>query len=392
MARLTHEQLQDVMNKYKVNELWSWSKINCFLTSPYEYFLKYVLHKQGDCDNCAYAPIGGMVHSIIEKLYGGTIAYTDMSKEFESDWCVAIDIADLKFDRSDDNKNESIKRKYRCDLEHFFKNHTKIDTKVDIERFLSVKIGDYVLQGYADAIIKDSDGCFNIIDWKTSTKYTGKSLEEHSGQLCVYAMALMQLGVPLAKIRICFNFLKYVTVKYTQKNGSTKTRDIERCKIAESLQGSIRTWLREYGYDPDEYIDTLLDTNSLDFLPDEIKAMYTISDCYTYVPLTQELIDKWQKTITTTIDDIKFRERGYQETKSDKCFWDKEESVKNQSYYFAVLCSYSPRLHLPYKSYLEKLEKAKSGVDLLGGGCDELTESVTDTSDMSWLDEIFAEL
>jgi hypothetical protein len=142
----------------------------------------------------------------------------------------------------------------------------------------------------------------------------------------------------------------------------------------------------------DEYIDTLLDTNSLDFLPDGIKAMYTISDCYTYVPLTQELIDKWQKTIITTIDYIKFRERGYQETKSDKCFWDKEESVKNQSYYFAVLCSYSPRLHLPYKSYLEKLEKAKSGVDLLGGGCDELTDGVADTSDMSWLDEIFAEL
>ena len=85
--RLTSEQLQEVMKKYGVNELYSWSKINCFMTSPYEYLLKYILHKNEDVDNCAYAPMGGICHSIIERLYENQITYQDMVEEFEDGNC-----------------------------------------------------------------------------------------------------------------------------------------------------------------------------------------------------------------------------------------------------------------------------------------------------------------
>lgn len=396
MTRLSSEELKRVKQKYGVDTLYSWSKVNCFMTSPYEYYLKYVIHKKEDIDNCAYATMGGICHSIIEKFYGKEIEHKDMIEDFIDGWTTAIDIADLKFDRNDELKNNNIKEKYKNNLKHFFTNHQTINSNVALEKFIATKIGDSVLQGYADAIYKDDEGRFNIVDWKTSTKYSGKTLEEKSGQLCVYALGLIQSGVPLDNIKICFNFLKYVSIQYQQKNGNKKTREVERYKIGENLQTNAKIWLKELGYADqlDEYLKQLLDTNGIECLPEDVQRKYTISDCYVYIPLTQKLIDKWVDEITTTIKDIELREKDYSETYNDKVFWDTDESVKNQSYYFSTLCGYSPNLHLPYKSYLEQLEVAQSG-DIFNGVGQEVKIHTTDkvinnksNVDLSWLDDI----
>lgn len=400
--RLTSEQLQEVMKRYGVDRLYSWSKVNCFMTSPYEYLLKYILHKKEDVDNCAYAPMGGICHSIIERLYENQITYQDMIEEFEDGWTTAIEIADLKFDRNDVVKNDNIKEKYKENLYHFFKTHNRIQSNVAIEKFVTAKIDEWVLQGYVDAIYKDDDGCYNIIDWKTSTKYSGKTAEEKCGQLVVYAIGLNQQGIPMDKIKICWNFLKYVSIQYQQKNGAVKTREVERCKIGESLQSNAKMWLKASGYDVDEYLKLLLDTNSIECLPNDVKEKYVISDCYVYVPLTDKLIDKWTTEISTTLKDIMLREEDYKETENDKVFWDTEESVKAQSYYFSTLCAYSPNLHLPYKAYLDKMEAAKNGEDTFGGigtECDDMEILQKDKTnkgkhqnieevDLSWLDNI----
>lgn len=401
MARLTSEQLQEIMRKYNVDELWSWSKVDCFLNSPYEYYLKYILHKKEDRTDCSYAPLGGICHSTIEDFYGNKIKYEDMIEQFNDGWITAIDIAELKFDRNDTEKNKSISDKYKLNLEHFFRNHKKIPYNVALEKFISVKIGEHVFQGYIDAIYKDDNDNYHIVDWKTSTKYAGKTAEEKCGQLVVYAIGLNQAGVPMDKINICWNFLKYVSIQYQQKNGAIKTREVERSKIGESLQSNAKVWLKEFGYadQMDDYLKLLLDTNSIEVLPEEVQEKYEISDCYVYVPLTQTLIDKWTSTIISTIADIKLRESDYQETESDKCFWDTDESVRNQSYYFATLSGYSPNLHLPYKAYLEKLEAMKNDRDMfnnVGSESDDditMTDKVIDNKsntdlDLSWLDEI----
>lgn len=405
MARLTNEELENVKKKYNVSTLYSWSKINCFMTSPYEYFLKYVLHKKEDVDNCAYAPLGGIAHSIIERFYGDEIKYEDMIKEFDDGWTTAIDVADLKFDRNDEIKNDNIKGKYRDNLDHFFRNHTVIDSKVMLEKFIATKINSFVLQGYIDAIYKDNDGYYHIIDWKTSTKYSGKTAEEKCGQLVVYAIGLSQMGVPMDKIKICWNFLKYVSIQYQQKNGAVKIREVERHKIGESLQSNAKVWLKEFGYadQMDEYLKLLLDTNNIDVLPEEVQEKYVISDCYVYVDLTQKLIDKWTAEIIDAIKDICLREKDYRENGSENAFWDTDESVKSQSYYFATLCGYSANLHKPYKEYLEKLDAQKNGSDLFGGVGSNVDDygftsvpvtgsakakTSNDEPDLSWLDDL----
>ena len=395
MSRLTGEQLQALMKNEGVDRIWSWSKINCFHTSSYEYYLKYVKLVKEDRANSIYTTTGGLAHNILEKFYTNEITYDKMIDEFEDGWMVATDIADLKFDRTDEDKNIKIKDRYYENLVHFFKNHTVLKHKPSIEQFIKIKVDGNLFQGYIDCIFKDDDECFVIQDYKTSSIYKGAKAENESGQLVLYALGLMQQGVPMDKIKICWNFLKYVNIQYEQKNGAIKTKESERCKIGESLQSNAKSWLKHFGYEPDEYLKEMLDTNSIDCLPEEVHKKYVISDCYVYVDLTDKLIDKWTNHIVTMIKDIELREKDYKETLSDRCFWDTDDSVKEQSYYFANLCSYSRNLHKPYDEYCKKLEAAQNGNDLFSG---LLGDNISTTSnvinnknneiDLSWLNQI----
>ena len=400
--RLTNEELQKVKEKYGVDTLYSWSKLETFRISKYEYFLSYVLKRKADREDSIYGALGGQVHDTLEKFYSGEINYDDMYECFEDAWTTCYDIAKLCFVRGDETKNESIAEKYKTNLQHFFKNHKKIPHKIALEKFLVAKIGDYVLQGYCDALYRNKEGKYTIVDWKTSSYFNSKAAEEKCGQLVVYAQALMQTGIKVEDILICWNMLKYCNVEVSMKNGNKKVRTIERYKLGESLVSNARMWLKDCGYDEEEtdnYLKLLIDSNSIECLPIEIRSKYVIEDCYVFVPLTEKLIERWNKEIIDTIRDIEFRLADYNETKSDKCFWDDEDSVKSQSYYMANLMGYSANLHKPYAEHLKRLEAAQNGTDMFSGiGADNETITTSssniinnknDDSDLSWLDNIF---
>lgn len=397
MARLTSEQLQALMKKENCDRIWSWSKINCFHISPYEYYLKHIKKVKEDRANSIYVTTGGLAHDILEKLYTDEITYEQMVELFEDGWIVAADIADLKFDRSDEERNDKIKEKYYYNLLHFFNNHAKLEYKPIIEQFVKVKIGGHLFQGYIDCAFKDEENCITIQDWKTSSIYKGAKAENESGQLVLYAIGLNQQGIPMDKIKIRWNFLKYVSIQYQQKNGEIKTRQVERCTIGESLQSNAKTWLKHFKYEPDEYLKEMIDTNSINCLPEEVREKYIVSDCYVYVDLTEALINKWTEHAVTIIKDIELREADYAETQSDACFYDTDESVKEQSYYFANLCGYSRNLHKPYDEFCKRLEAAQNGTDLFGGllgsepvksSSSNVINNKSDDLDLSWLDNI----
>lgn len=396
MARLTDEELEKIKEKYNTDRLWSWSKINTFLTSKYEYLLKYVLKIDEDrCDSC-YTTLGTVCHDTLDRFYEGEIKYENMIDDYNDGFTTAIIIAGLKFDRSNEESNKSIGEKYNNNLVHFFKNHKVYKHKLLIEKPIIVNVDDNIFIGYIDASYKDDDGCIHVLDFKSSSIYTGKKLENNSGQLVLYSIGLHQMGVPLEKIKSQFNFLKYCTIQYQLKKGDIKYRNVERSKIGESLQSNAKTWLNHFGYEPDEYLKMMLDTNGIDCLPEEVKEKYVITDCHVDVELNENIVNKWVNHIVTTIKDIELREADYEETKFDKCFWDDEDSVKEQSYYYANLCSYSVAKLLPYKAYLEKLEAAKNGTDLFSGLLSDDTivkssnviNNKSDEIDLSWLENI----
>ena len=394
MARKTREELNEICEKYKTDRLWSWSRFNTYHNSKYEYFLKYIKKTQEDRQDCIYTVTGGMAHDIMEKLYLEKIEYKDMDEHFEDAWMTA-DIAGLKFDRNDSDKNKKIADKYYRNLKHFFNNHCVIPHRVEIERFITILIGKNVFQGYIDACFKDDDGYFNILDWKTSSIYKGEKALNECGQLVVYAIGLHQMGVPYEKIKICWNFLKYVKVECEQANGKWTTREIDRCEIGSKLQTSVKMWLKKLGYEAQlmEYLDMFAQTNDIKCLPDDVQKKYKINDCLVYVDLTSDLINRWTEEIINTIDEIIEKENMYEVEKltgsenAENIFFDTLEEVEKQSYYFATLCAYSPNLHKPYKKYLDKLEAQQSGEDLFSGIGSE-TPTSSNNEGLSWLEQL----
>ena len=375
------------------DRLNSWSRVNCIHNSLYEYYLKYILHKEEDRDDSIYKVTGGISHDILEKYYTAQIPYDAMVEEFEDGWTTAFDIAELKFVRGDGDRNKSIANKYYYDLKNFFSTHERIKDRIDIEQFITVKIGEEYYQGYIDAKVTDADGNITILDWKTSSIYKGDKAKNECGQLVMYAMALHQQGIPYEKIRIAWNFLKYQCVTVQSKRGVKKVREIERCELGEKLQANAKMWLKDAGYSEEqvfEYLDQLAQTNDITVLPEAVQNKYEFHDCYVYVDLTEELINHWESFIIDTMKLIREKEKKYFVLKengkfeeADKLWWEDEESLKKQSYYLTNLCGYSANLHKPLKAYLEKLDSNKNG-DILG----QKKEDEYDVDDLSWLNDL----
>ena len=372
MARKTREELNELCKQLNVRTLDSWSKYHCYKQDHWEAFLKYVLHEKEDRTNGIYAVSGGYCHDIIEKLYKGEIKYDDMIDLYE-DSLLTMNIAELKYDRNDAEKNEKIANKYENCVRHFFRNHNVITQQNRIEHFITIRISDdIVLQGYIDFLSTekyiDKNGNertrVRIVDWKTSTRYTGQKIDAECGQLVIYAEGIRQaLGIPLEDIVCEWNFLKYVTVTYEQKNGTLKDRYIERNSIGESLVNTAKMWLKHFGYEDeiDSYVDTMILDNTIDCLPDEVKEKFVIKDCYVEVPLSEEKIDELKADIIETIHDFREKEKEYRETKDEMLFW--QDVTDADAYRLATLSSYSRKLHKPYDAYLKEQEMFLSNAD-----------------------------
>ena len=366
MARKTKAELNELCKKLNVKELYSWSRYNTYKTDTYEYFLKYVKRIPEDRKNGIYAVSGGNCHEIVEDLYEKKIKYEDMIDRYE-DSLLTMNLADLKYDRNDNDKNELIANKYENCMRGFFNNHQVIEFPNKVEEFITIKISDNIyMQGYVDFIHfeKSVDENGNklitvvITDWKTSTEYKGEKILHECGQLLIYAEGIRQLlNIPLERIKCRWNFMKYVTVMCEQANGKIKERHIERNAIGEKLLNTVKMWLKKFEYDESEiedYASEVLLNNSLDSLPQEVKDKFKIYDCYVYIPINQTLIDELKCDIVNTVNEIHIKEVEYEKSNDENIFW--QDVTDKESYRLSNLSGYSRQLHKPYDKYLKENE------------------------------------
>lgn len=365
MARKTNEELNDLCLTLGIRTLWSWSRYHSYKQDRWEYFLKYILHTPEDRTNSIYCVSGGNVHDIIEKLYTEQIKYEDMSELYE-DSLFAMNCAELKYNRTDSEKNDLIANKYENCIRHFFKNHNLIQFPHKVEHFITIKILDDVyMQGYIDMLYiepyTDENGKLrkrvHIVDWKTSTRYQGAKIDQEAGQLLIYAEGIRQaLGISLDDIVCEWNFLKYVTVTIEQKNGNKKDRHLERNTIGENLVNTAKMWLKQFGYenDLDHYIDEMVLKNNLDCLPDEVRAKFSIRDCYVQIPLSEEKIQDLKDNIINTVEEITKKEREYSISGDENIFW--QEVTDADEFRLQTLSGYSRKLHKPLDKYLTEKE------------------------------------
>lgn len=268
--------------------IWSYSRLSTFKNCQHEYYLSRILKKENE--NNYWAILGGLSHDALEDFYNGKIKYDDMLTRFEHNF-LDYEMSDLKFVK-DEAQNERMIKKYKDCMVHFFKNHHIVPFKVISEREVWIDLGIAAFIGYIDAIHKDEDGNFVITDYKTSSmgaEYKGENLLHKQEQLLLYALALHQMGAPLDKIKIRWNFLKYTNINYNHminvtylKGDKYTTSCVKKLELISKIAPQLKKDIFEHDpdADPKEVNATIkqwkLD-NDFSNLPKWLQDRYTLS-------------------------------------------------------------------------------------------------------------------
>lgn len=79
---------------------------------------------------------------------------------------------------------------------------------VHVEIPVETRIGDVVVRGRIDAVFRDADGRWDLVDWKTGRPPSARQLQTKAVQLAVYRLAWSRLkGVPLEDVRAAFYYV-----------------------------------------------------------------------------------------------------------------------------------------------------------------------------------------
>lgn len=378
-----------------VKQLWSFSKASTFTQCTWLYYLRYIKKIRVKSDNC-YTWWGTTSHDIMQGFY------EDAYDKYEA-MAQALEDKIVEYSLLDDDKlkfpNEKEFESYIANLRHYFSNTDIIPYKVVNEKLILATfdgLEKYVFQGYIDSEFFDDDGNLVILDYKTSSisGFTGKKLEEKARQLIIYAIGISQLGrtvdgkvtkIPLDKIKIRYDMMKYLNITFKQKNGKMKTtraerrlwvahianqirkdfedveKDIEKVKkeiakldkkrgakcrkpheveeLTEQID-KLNNQLEEISrnvYDIlqiNDMVETAINENTLESLPQFIQDKYTVNNCYIDLELTEDVVNEATKGIVDSLNSIVSKS---QEDNLEEAFT-RGRIENTDSYYCANLC------------------------------------------------------
>ena len=70
-------------------------------------------------------------------------------------------------------------------------------------------LGDTVIRGRLDAVFRDPDGGWTIVDWKTGAVPSGSAARSAEVQLAAYRLAWSELtGTPVERVRAAFHYVR----------------------------------------------------------------------------------------------------------------------------------------------------------------------------------------
>lgn len=311
------------------NTIYSISRVNSFNNCQYEYFNTYVKRNRGIGN--VYSEVGTWIHDAIEQAYrDGKIDKKLLNSNLH------IKLMELDF-LGIDFPNDSIKKTFTKDVDHFTKNISLLDGDFTLEKMFVTNITkEIILLGYIDAIQQDEDGKYHIIDWKTSSKFTGKKLRDAGRQLLVYKLGLEQNSdIEIESIK--WAMLKYLYVCWVQKNGKVKKKMVNRGKFIKEMKKSFEKDMIATQMDEIEIGILLLEaeeSNSMDNLPDLIKEKYWIEDCFVEYDSSEEAMEEMKNYIITTVENIQNKNVDNEDD------WVYVDFKKEGTFYCNTLCSH----------------------------------------------------
>lgn len=132
---------------------------------------------------------GTAFHAWVEEYYG-TAGMLDLGEEAGSDG--------------------HIDEAYGLDtmVETFRRSEWADRAPAHVEVPVETRVGDVVVRGRIDAVFRDADGGWDLVDWKTGRRPSAAQLKTKAVQLAVYRLAWSRLkGVPLDQVRAAFYYV-----------------------------------------------------------------------------------------------------------------------------------------------------------------------------------------
>lgn len=329
IKKINNEKEEELVKQLREDgkTVYSISRINTFNGCSFEYYNTYIKKNRG-INNC-YGEVGTTIHEYIENVYRENIKDTsDFTQKLHTK-LLELEIMDLDF------PSETIKNSFVKDMEHFTKNFNKLDGNFTLEKMFVTKIGEYYLMGYIDAI-QELDDTLNIVDWKTSSKFTGSKLLEAGRQLVIYKLGLENTSnININEIK--WAMLKYINVCWKLKNGNIKKKMVNRGKLIKEMKTTFEKEMIKSGLDELEIGLALMNAeanNSFDNLPNVIKDKYWLEDCFVEYKATEEVIKEVEDYVVNTIEEIENKDIH------NESEWKPLDFDKDGTFYCNTLCSH----------------------------------------------------
>lgn len=374
-----------IPEQYKGIKRYSFSEIESGNNCNHAYYLSRIA-KVEDLDNI-YGIMGNVAHDILEEEkdydYNGQL----MKKEFLKSLSETVSIG-FKFS-SDESKHESMLLDYKKNVCHYFdyyKKEEENDVQTEYRVWTWVGEGDdkKLISGFVDKNFIDNEGYHIIKDYKTSSMYTKADLPKKAQQLQIYGKDLIDKGIPIDKIKLCWDFIKYTNItcivpkkqkieiqphEYDEliskgiiKSKRSKTYEIttlenhtvtsKRTEIGVKFKATLRKILNHAEYDEDiieKILSDLEETNKLSSIPNDIVEAYKISfdKCIMYAPFDLDVLPIIENEIYNRIkvvDDIIENEN-----------YEREPVQDSESYYCSMLCGVNHACKY-YRDYMDSKE------------------------------------
>lgn len=309
--------------------IYSISRLNTVDQCGREYWQNYMVHEPQK-ENI-YSFCGSKIHKCLENIQNRI--EVNFSQEVK-DMINEADFLDINF------PSENIKEKWVKDIQYFADHYKKPrGIKCDTEKLFLIQLDNHYLQGIIDLVIYNDDGTVSIIDYKTSSRYSGSDLEEKGRQLVLYGLAMENAGYIVKDIG--WQFLKYVEISYPLKNGKIRTTIAEAGYIIEKIRNDLIKELESLNHFTDLEIEVMVDKaiedNSLKslphWIPKRIKEKYTIKPYIQMYDFNEYTKNETKAYIKAKIGDI--------EKFSDKPeWWEPVEINAGNRFYCENLCGY----------------------------------------------------
>lgn len=329
--------------KEKGHTVYSISRLNTFLNCEYEYYKSYIKKEKG-IDN-VYTILGSFIHDNIQQIHEGKKTLEQFRIDYENK-LIELDMLGINF------PNSNIEENWKKDIGHFVNTFDKIDKKMLMEKLIVFEITDGIfIQGYIDVIMPSERGkpYVNVYDWKTSSKFTGKKLDEAGRQLIMYKIGLEKIS-DYKVDKVMWYMLKYVDVCWKLKNGKVKRKMCNRGKWVKEMRNQFEKELYQLGKDTFEVellLDQAVQDNKIDCLPDKIKEKYWLEDSVVVYEYDDKKVEEFKRFVTQTVNEIESKDMDNEDE------WKPIKINKSNSFYCSVLCSQRKTCKY-YKEYLEE--------------------------------------